>query len=250
MPHAYQRYIHALTLLIDDVLESEAPAIETAAAWMADSIAAEGIVHLFGSGHAHMAAEEAFHRAGSLMPCNPMLDPNLTFLGTVNATLLERSEGYGSVVAASHDIRPGEVVIVVSNSGVNPVPIDVALAAKDRGARTVAITSDHHYRESDSRHRSGKRLAEVTDLTVDTLVPRGDALVTLAGIDVPAGGASSAVSIALINALMVETAERLHERGIEPPLIPTMNLPGSGGDERMVALVARYRDRLPLLGRA
>jgi uncharacterized phosphosugar-binding protein len=250
MPRAYRRYARALSDLILQVMETQATAIETAAGWMAESIAANGIVHLFGSGHAHMVAEEAFHRAGSLMPCNPMLDPNLTFLGTVNATLLERTAGYGGVVVASHDIRPGEVVIVASNSGVNPVPLDVAVAAKERGARTVAITSDRFYRDVASRHQAGKRLAEVADLTIDTLVPRGDALVTLAGVEVPAGGASSAVSIALVNALMVETAEQLQARGVEPPLIPTMNLPGGGGDERMAALVARYRDRLPLLNRA
>lgn len=250
MLRAYHRYARALTALIDDVMQTQTDAIETAATWMADGIAADGVVHLFGSGHAHMAAEEAFHRAGSLMPCNPMLDPNLTFLGTVNATLLERTAGYGRIVVGSHDIRLGEVVIVVSNSGVNPVPIDVAIAAKERGARTVAITSSRHYREAASRHSSGRRLADVADLAIDTLVPRGDALVTLDGVDVPAGGASSAVSIALVNALMVETAEQLHERGLEPPLIPTMNVPGSGGDERMETLVARYRDRLPLLNRA
>ncbi len=182
------------------------------------------------------------------MPCNPMLDPNLTLFGTVNATLLERTDGYGQVVVASHDIRPGEVVVVVSTSGVNPVPIDVALAAQERGGRTVAITSDRHYRDAPSRHESGKRLAEVAELTIDTLVPRGDALVALGGVDTPAGGASSVIGLALINALMVETAERLRERGVPPPLIPTMNLPG--GDERMAQLTARYRDRLPLLRRA
>ncbi len=250
MIRAYHRYAHALTDLIEQVMETQAPTIETAAGWMADSIRGGGVIHLFGSGHAHMAAEEVFHRAGSLMPCNPILDPNLTFLGTVNATLLERSAGYGGVVVASHDIRPGEVVIVVSNSGVNPVPIDAALSAKARGARSVALTSDRHYRDVTSRHGSGKRLAEVTDLTIDTLVARGDALVDIDGVETPAGGASSVVSIALVNALMVETAEQLQERGFEPPLIPTMNVPGSGGEERMAALVARYRDRLPLIHRA
>ncbi|MDQ4100218.1 MAG: SIS domain-containing protein [Chloroflexota bacterium] len=250
MTRAYHGYARALIDLIEQAMETQASALETASGWMADSIVGGGVVHLFGSGHAHMVAEEVFHRAGSLMPCNPMLDPNLTFLGTVNATLLERNTGYGGVVVASHDIRPGEVVIVASNSGVNPVPIDVALSAQERGARTVALTSDRHYRDVSSRHGSGKRLAEVADLTIDTLVPRGDALVEIDGVETPAGGASSAVSIALVNALMVETAEQLQAGGIEPPLIPTMNVPGSGGDERMAALVARYVDRLPLLHRA
>ncbi|MGB3330541.1 MAG: SIS domain-containing protein, partial [Thermomicrobiales bacterium] len=229
--HAYQTYMRDLTRLLDTVTTSQGDWIETAAGWMAEAIAAGGVVHLFGSGHSHMIAEEVFHRAGSLMPLNPMLDINLTFLGSVNATALERTAGYGQVIVASHDIRHGEVVIVVSNSGVNPVPIDVVLAAKARGARTISITSDQHYRDAPSRHASGKRLAEVTDLTIDTCIPAGDALVAIAGNDLRSGGASSAVGIAIINALVAETAANLAARGIDPPLIPTMNLPG--GDEAM-----------------
>ncbi|MGC4191191.1 MAG: SIS domain-containing protein [Thermomicrobiales bacterium] len=246
--HAYQTYMQELAKLLDMVTTTQGARIEEAATWMADTIAEGGIVHLFGSGHSHMIAEEVFHRAGSLMPLNPMLDVNLTFLGSVNATVLERTSGYGRVVIASHDIRPGEVVIVVSNSGVNPVPIEVALEAKANGARTIAITSDRHYADAPSRHASGKRLAAVTDLTIDTCIAAGDALVDVPGTAYRSGGASSAVGIAIVNAVVTETAAKLAERGIEPPLIPTMNLPG--GDEAMEALVATYGARLPLLKRA
>lgn len=246
--HAYQTYMRDLAALLDTVTTSQGETIETASGWMADSIAEGGVVHLFGSGHSHMIAEEVFHRAGSLMPLNPMLDVNLTFLGSVNATALERTSGYGKVVVTSHDIRPGEVVFVISNSGVNPVPIEVALEAKARGARTVSITSDQHYQNAPSRHASGKRLADVTDLTIDTCIAAGDALVEIPGTAYRSGGASSAVGIAIINAVVAETAARLVERGIDPPVIPTMNLPG--GDEAMETLVERYGARLPLLKRA
>lgn len=248
MTRAYRQYCRQLYDLIEQMFCSQARQIETAATWMADTIAGGGIVHLFGSGHSHMVAEEVFHRAGSLMPFNPMLDPNLTLFGMVNATLLERTSGYGDVIVGTHDIRPGEVVIVASNSGVNPVPMEVALAARERGAKTIAITAERTYADAPSRHRSGKRLADVSDLTLDTGVPRGDAVVTLPGVDTPVGGASSVLGLALINALVVETADLLRRRGIAPPVIPTMNLPG--GDERMAELTERYRDRLPLLRRA
>ncbi|MGN6485498.1 MAG: sugar isomerase domain-containing protein [Thermomicrobiales bacterium] len=247
---AYRTYMEELGTLLATVTDTQGERIETAATWMAEAIAGGGIVHLFGSGHSHMIAEEVFHRAGSLMPLNTILDVNLTFLGSVNATTLERTSGYGKVVVASHDIRPGEVVIVISNSGVNPVPIEVALEARALGARTIAITSDRHYADARSRHPSGKRLAEVTDLTIDTCIPAGDALVAVPGTTRRSGGASSAVGIAIINAVVTETATRLAARGIEPPLIPTMNLPGDGGDEAMEALVATYGARLPLLRRA
>ncbi|MDQ4044499.1 MAG: SIS domain-containing protein [Chloroflexota bacterium] len=248
MSHAYLTYLRRVYDLVEDILATQAHAVETAADWMADAIAKPGVVHLFGSGHSHMVAEEVFHRAGSLLPLNPMLDANLTLLGSVSATLLERTPGYGKVIVGSHDIRNGEVVIVASNSGVNPVPIEVALCSKERGARTIAITSDAHYRNAPSRHKSGMRLAEVADLVIDTRVPKGDALVSIPGVEVPAGGASSVVGVTVINAVVVEAAARLAARGVKPPLIPTMNLPG--GDAEMEQLIAAWGDRLPLLRHA
>jgi uncharacterized phosphosugar-binding protein len=244
----YREYFRRLYDIMEEMLGSQSLKIEQVADWMAESIAHGGVVHLFGSGHSHMVAEEVFHRAGSLMPLNPILDSNLTLLGHVNATLLERTPGYARVVIGTHDIREGEVVIVASNSGVNPVPIEAVLEAKARGAKTVAITSDYHYEDAPSRHKSGQRLADVADITIDTCVPRGDALVTIPGVEFPVGGVSSVVGLALINAIVVETAHQLHQRDIDPPVIPTMNLPG--GDEKMEELVSAYHARLPLLKNA
>ncbi|MCA9833394.1 MAG: SIS domain-containing protein [Thermomicrobiales bacterium] len=245
---AYREYSRRMYDVLEDMFETQGEKIETVAEWMAESIAAGGVVHLFGSGHSHLVAEEVFHRAGSLMALNPLLDVNLTFLGSVNATLLERNPGYARVVIGSHDIREGEIVIVISNSGVNPVPIEAVLETRARGARTVAITSDRHYTEAPSRHESGKRLADVADITLDTCVPWGDALVNLPGVEQPVGGISSVAGLALITAVVVETTQRLLDKGIDPPVIPTMNLPG--GDEKIQGLIETYGHRLPLLKNA
>ena len=245
---AYLTYFANLHALIEEVLETQHEPISTTATWIALSLANDGVVHLFGSEHSHMVAEEVFHRAGSMLPLSPMLDSNLTFLGHVNATLLERTSGYGPVVIGSHDIRAGEVVIVTSNSGVNPVPIEAAIAAKERGARTVSITSYAHYADAPSRMANGKRLGDVTDVTIDTRVPRGDALVTLKGLATPVGGASTVVGVSIINAVIVEAAALMLEMGVQPPVIPSMNVPG--GDAQMEALVKKYGNRLPLLQNA
>ncbi|MCO5214603.1 MAG: SIS domain-containing protein [Thermomicrobiales bacterium] len=245
---AYREYSRRMYDVLEDMFETQGEKIETVAEWMADSIAAGGVVHLFGSGHSHLVAEEVFHRAGSLMALNPMLDVNLTFLGSVNATLLERTAGYAKVVMGSHDIREGEIVIVISNSGVNPVPIEAVLEARARGAKTVAITSDRHYTDAPSRHESGKRLAEIADITLDTCVPWGDAIVNLLGVEQPVGGISSVAGLALITSIVVETTQRLLDKGIDPPVIPTMNLPG--GDEKIEGLIETYGHRLPLLKNA
>ncbi len=245
---AYHTYLRRLYDILEQVVATDGEKIETAATWMADSLAQGGVVHLFGSGHSHMVAEEVFHRAGSMLPLNPLLDANLTFLGHLNATLLERSQGYGSVVINSQDIRPGEVVFVISNSGVNPVPVDAALAASARGAKTVSISSVEHYQGVPARTSDGQRLSDVVDLAIDTRVPHGDALVKLPGVDSPVGGASSVIGLAIINAIVVEAAAIMARRGEDPPVIPSMNVPD--GDEKMEVLVEKYGARLPLLRNA
>ncbi len=244
----YHTYLRRIYDIIEQVVADEDESIQTAATWMADSLAAGGIVHLFGSGHSHMVAEEVFHRAGSMLPLSPMLDANLTFLGHLNATLLERSPGYGSVIINSHDIRPGEVVFVISNSGVNPVPVEAALAARERGAKTISISSVEHYVNVPPRTSDGQRLSDVVDLAIDTHVPHGDALVRIPGVESPVGGASSVVGLAIINAIIVEAAAIMARRGDEPPVIPSMNVPD--GDEKMEVLVEKYGARLPLLRNA
>lgn len=244
----YRTYLRRLYDIVERMMGSEGRNIETAAAWIADTLIDGGVVHLFGSGHSHMVAEEVFHRAGSLLPLNPMLDANLTLFSDVNATLLERTNGYGKVIVGSHDIRAGEVVFVISNSGVNPVPIEVAIEAKARGARTVGITSVSQYRDAPSRSSSGQHLGDVVDLAIDTHVPAGDALIRIEGLDTPVGGVSSAIGIAIINAIVVEAANIMMERDITPPVVPSMNLPG--GDERMAKLIEVYGARLPRLRNA
>ena len=245
---AYHTYLRRIHELLDLIMEREGAAIERAAGWMAESLGQGGVVHFFGSGHSHMVAEEVFHRAGSLLPLNPLLDANLTFLGHLNATLLERTSGYGAVVINSQDIRAGEVVFVISNSGVNPVPVEVALAARARGARTVSLSSIGTYADVPARTMSGQKLSDVVELAIDTHVPQGDALVRVEGIESAVGGASSIIGMAVVNAIVVEAAAVMVRNGHEPPVIPSMNVPD--GDQKMEKLVEQYGARLPLLRHA
>src|SRR5215212_7338075 len=244
MANAYELYFDQLSALMM-TLRDQGPDIETAAKMMAGCIAEGGVVHVFGSGHSHMMAEEVFHRAGGLFAFNAMLDVNLTSFGTLKAGMVERQEGYAPVILESFDVRPGEVVVVVSNSGINPVPIELAIEAKKRGARTIAITSAANYAGAKSRHSSGKKLADVADLTVDSRVPVGDAILTFDGLDAPVAAASTALGAALMNAIVAQTTEALLAAGHQPPVIVSMNIPG--GDDRNQALAEQYGPRLRLL---
>jgi uncharacterized phosphosugar-binding protein len=240
----YERYFDRLQELLDEV-RAQGKDIEAAAEMIAECIGAGGVVHVFGSGHSHMMAEEVFHRAGGLFAFNAMLDVNLTSFGTLKAGMVERAEGYATVILDSFDVRPGEVVIVVSNSGINPVPIELAAEAKKRGATTIAITSAENYASAASRHSSGKKLADVADLTVDSRVPAGDAILEFDGLDAPVAASSTALGAALMNAIVAQTSEVLLAAGQWPPVIVSMNIPG--GDERNAELMARYKPRLRLL---
>jgi uncharacterized phosphosugar-binding protein len=239
----YERYFDRLLELLDEV-RAQGEQIEAAATLIARCIGDGGIVHVFGSGHSHMMAEEVFYRAGGLFAFNAMLDVNLTSFGTLKAGMVERAEGYAPVILDSFDVRPGEVVIVVSNSGINAVPIELAIEAKKRGATTIAITSAAAYAAAASRHSSGQKLADVADLTVDSRVPVGDAILEFDGLAAPVAAASTALGAALMNAIVAQTTEELLAFGKQPPVIVSMNIPG--GDERNAALAAQYGPRLRL----
>lgn len=244
MAKGYERYFDRLVELIDELRE-QGPQIEAASNMIAESIAAGGVVHVFGSGHSHMMAEEVFHRAGGLFAFNALLDINLTSFGTLKAGMVERTEGYAAIILDSFDVRAGEVVIVVSNSGINPVPIELAIDAKKRGAKTIAITSAGHYASAKSRYSTGQKLTDVVDLTVDSRVPVGDAILSFDGLDASVAAASTALGAALMNAIVAQTTEALLAAGHQPPVIVSMNVPG--GDDRNKALANHYGPRLRML---
>lgn len=237
------QYLDALREGIDRI-ERDLPSISEAAGVLSQCIASDGIVHVFGSGHSAMLAQEVFHRAGGLVPFNAMLDINLTIFGTAHATRLERMEGYAPAVLTNHDVRPGDVVIVISTSGVNAVPIELAEAARQAGARVIAVTS-RAYHEAPSRHSSGLKLADVADLVLDTHVPKGDAAVPVGAHRTRVGATSTLLGSTLLNLLVVETARLLNESGQPVPAFVSQNIPG--GDEHNAQLIARYAHRLPLM---
>lgn len=204
------------------------------------------MIHVFGCGHSHVMAEEAFWRAGGLVPVHPILDPNLTPLGGSRTSPLERLEGYARVLLTGKELRPGEVMVVFSNSGINALPIEVAVVAKEAGLRVVAVTSLAHSKSVEPRHASGQRLFELADVTIDTHVPKGDAAVDLSEVASCADGyrvapLSTAIGALVWNALVAEVAYLRTVAGAEPSFFISQNVPG--GDEANEALVSRYRPR-------
>lgn len=227
---------------LQEIRDGQVENIRAGAQQMARAILDGGMVHVFGSGHSHTLVEEMFARAGGLVPVSPILDAGFTALGGfMKSSDLERLEGFGRIVFAHHETRPGEVVLVVSQSGRNAAPVEVALAARERGLTVIGITSLAHSRAVAPGHSSGKRLFEVAEVVIDNLVPYGDAVVEL-GPDLPrVAPLSTVASAAICNSLVAETAGLLLARGVRPPVWTSGNVPG--GPEANAAYVEQYRRR-------
>ncbi len=225
----------------------DVPEIRSAADLSYSALRAGGVLHAFGSGHSSAGAIELFHRAGGLVPVNGILEPFLSpFLAPSKSGKLERILGIGALLAETWDIRAGEVLFVFSNSGVNPVPIEIAETAIARGAKVVAITSREHAAATASRHPSGKKLIDVADVVIDNGARAGDAAIEYAPGHF-AAAISGVVNAYVVNRLVAEICARYIADGAEPPIYLSANLPG--GDAHNAALEKKYRDRLKGLWR-
>ena len=179
-----RQYRDRIVDILDRVLAEQAAALDSAVAAVAGALAGDRLVYVAGSGHSHLIAEEVFYRAGGIAAAQAILDPDLMLhLGAERSTLLEREEGRAAKVLLGYPVGPGDVVFVASNSGRNAYPIEMALAAHERGATTVALTSLRHAGSSTSRHSSGKLLYEVADIVIDNGGEYGDAMLPISGRD-------------------------------------------------------------------
>ena len=244
---ALDRYFTAATATLAEVAATQGEALEAAARLVADSVAGGGVLHLFGAGHSQLVALDAFARAGGLACVNPIVDPALAPSAGPDVTRAERTLGQAAAVLEGEDLRPGEVVVVVSNSGVNAVPVEVALGCRDRGLHVVAVTNVEQAKATAARHPSGVRLHELAAVVVDNRCPTGDAAVALPG-GARVGPTTTVVGAAVVAALAARVAELLAERGATPPVVVSQNLDGRDATERNQQLLRAYRGRtrLPL----
>lgn len=235
-------FLSAAVAGIEALREREAEHIAQASSWMAEAIAAGGLVRIFGTGHSRLLAEEIFFRAGGLAPVDAVLEDGVSGYHDVSKSeYTERLEGYGELIVAHRRIGPPDVLIVASQSGRNAVPVDVTLAARKRGVRTIAITSRAHTAAQPSRHSSGQHLADVADLVIDNGAPAGDCAVDLSD-GTPAGPLSTVLGAAVVQALVIGAAERLIASGHEAPVFRSGNV--DGGREISQRLLDRYWDRI------
>jgi len=234
-------YFQKAIATILKVQETQAEALDKACDWIKDLLEKDGVLHVFGSGHSHAISEDVFYRAGGLAPVNAILDVNLTMHGggsPTRGTTLERLEGYAKIILENYDLRSGEILILVSNSGINAVPIEVAQIVRGMGLKVIALTNLKQSQAAKSRHSSGKKLYELVDLVIDTCVEPGDACIEIAAGLPKVAPLSTVVSCSILQAMVAEVAVRMHKDGFEPPVTLSANVPG--GDEKLSEFLKRF----------
>ena len=208
-----------------DAVQAQLPAIRQAADWFARAILAGRMVHVFASGHSRIMVEEMWPRYGSFPGFNPIVELSLTFHNLVvgangqrQAMFLENVSGLAERILRNFDLSPKDSALVVSSSGCNRVPIEMAELFQQRGIRVVAIISRRHSESSASNDPRGKKLQDFADLTLDTGAPPGDAMVKIEGLETPVSPGSTVGGCLLVNCLKAEVADRLTKAG-QPPTV-------------------------------
>jgi uncharacterized phosphosugar-binding protein len=234
-----QDYLHQCRGLID-IVERQLPAIGAAADWFAETILAGRMVHVFASGHSRIMVEEMWPRYGSFPGFNPIVELSLTFHNLVvgangqrQAMFLENVSGLAERIVRNFDLSPQDSALVISSSGCNVVPIEMAEQFKQRGIRVVSIITARHSAASKSNHPTGKKLPDFSDLVLDTGAPPGDAMVKIDGLDTPVSPGSTIGGCLLVNAIKAEVAARLTKAGKPPTVLSGAAIVGA---ERAVEL--------------
>lgn len=212
---------------IADAVERQLPEVQQAADWFAETILAGRMVHVFGSGHSRILVEEMWPRYGSFPGFNPIVELSLTFHNLVvgangqrQAMFLENVSGLAERILRNFDLSEKDSALVISSSGCNVVPVEIAEQFQKRGVRVVAVISKAHSKASSSRHPAGKKLQDFASLVLDTGAPVGDAMVKVPGLDTPVAPGSTVGGCLLVNAIKAEVAARLTAAG-QPPRVLT-----------------------------
>ncbi|MFE1286952.1 SIS domain-containing protein [Streptomyces sp. NPDC058751] len=239
------QFFDAAIGLLRRVRDEDTGEIEAAGTLIADTVVDGGRLFAFGAGHSSLAAQDVVYRAGGLALMNLLAVPGAVGVDVMPATLgsaLERVDGLASAVLDSSPLRSGDLLVIISLSGRNALPVEMAMHARALGVKVVGVTSVAYATGTTSRHVSGTYLKDHCDVVLDSRIPIGDAELTLDSVAAPFAPASTVVTSALLQAVMATAAGALVDRGVEPPLLRSGNV--DGGHEWNKRIMTEYGDRI------
>ncbi|WP_138994497.1 sugar isomerase domain-containing protein [Larkinella sp. C7] len=226
-------YLEKCRQLIDTVEEQKSQ-LQQAAQWFAETILAGRMVHVFGSGHSRIMVEEMWPRYGSFPGFNPIVELSLTFHNLVvgangqrQAMFLENVSGLAERILRNYDLSEQDTALIISSSGCNVVPIEMAEEFQKRGVKVVALITKEHSDQSTSKRKDGLKLSDFADLILDTGAPVGDAMVTVPGLETPVAPGSTVGGALIVNSIKAELARLLTEAGQPPKVLTATALVGA-----------------------
>lgn len=231
---------------LDRQINEEKETIEKAASICAQSVIKNRVIHVFGCGHSQMFAMEVFYRAGGLVPVNALLIPHLALFPKAKlSTMQERIEGFSGEYLKLENISKDDTMIIVSVAGRNAAVVDMAIEAKKIGMKVIALTSLQFTNEVTSRHSSGKKLADVSDVVIDIKCDLGDAALSLDGVNAKFCGTSTILGMTVMESIVARTVEISVENGFKPPIYVSSNL--DKGDKINADYIDKYRNLISCL---
>lgn len=243
----YKKIIANLT----EINEKQAENIEKAASLMADAIADDRLIHVYGGGgHTTLCVGEMFFRAGGFANIDPIFDTGLTVFNQSQKYLqLERTVNYGGAIIRSSGLKSGDLLIIYHNIGINPATIDAAMEAKKIGAKIIAVSSSYWQSQMPPehfiRHPNKTNLFDYADVCIDDYNPVGDAVINVEGFETPIAPISNIADFYIAHSLEIECVRECVRRGIKPPVWSSANTPG--GDEKNAGYLREYMPRVKML---
>ena len=232
-------YMNEISNILEEVYEKNKDAIKVAAQKMAETIMKDNLVHIFGTGHSSLLATEMYSRAGGLASVNPILDANaLMDFGGERSCQMERTSGISPVLYDLYDIKPEDMVIVISNSGRNAMPIEMAMKAKEKGNFVIVLTSYEVSKKAQSRHSSGKKLYEFADVILDNCGKFGDCCLKVGNYDT--GAISTITGAFILHTVETEATKIMNDAGFKPYIFQSQNIDGYDN----TAIVSKFKNRI------
>jgi uncharacterized phosphosugar-binding protein len=240
-----RKYLQKTIDLLSRIRDEEQESLDTAARMIADAVEQGHCIFAFGCTHSSLPIQDLVYRAGGFMLINPIFGQGITALDTRPTTIssaMEQMTGYAKVILDNSPAKEGDVLILVSVSGRNAVPVELAEQAKARGMHLIAVASREYSEAVTSRHPSGKKMHEFADVILDNKAPKGDAALEDKRMPQKFNPVSGVTSTAILQALVAASIEELLRRGFTPPVFLAANV--DGGAEYNARLIAQYRDRI------